>query len=285
MTLISPLRRWTRDDWVIPCTVLDPSDQPVNLTGKTIGAELWVAGYSVFSPLTVANGGIIRVSDPTGQFTVVVPRLLTAKAPPDAGRLGSDHRTRVLIYEVNTLGRRQTLGVLPFEVFDGSEGLAIDEVADTKIVYENTSLTLVVASSQGPAGPSAIAAAQISDGGDVGRQIVQASTAEAVRSLLSLTSFGRHAVSDINYSAQAADTYVAYAALTAPRTITLPMADSYPPGQPLWIADETGACSTGSPIIIAAAGADTIAGQPNVLLASPYQKLALHSNGTNLWTM
>ena len=72
MNAIVPLRRWKRDDWVIPCVLRDVSDGAVDLSGCTIAAELWLAGYRVFQPLTVGNGGIVRVSDPGGQFTVIV---------------------------------------------------------------------------------------------------------------------------------------------------------------------------------------------------------------------
>jgi len=92
-------------------------------------------------------------------------------------------------------------------------------------------------------------------------------------------------VNDTNYSVKATDTYVGAIALTASRTLTLPPANLYPQGQPLYVAAETNACSTDLPIVVAAAGSDTIAGQPNFSMASPYQKLALHSNGSNLWTL
>lgn len=285
MTAITPLQRWTRDDWSIACTLQDASGTPINLVGTTIGAELWLAGYSVFSPLSVANGGIVRTSDVAGQFSVNAPRLVTSGARADAGRDDVEDLTRILIYAINTLGRRQTLGVIPFEVFDGSEALAVNGAPAVTLVSQSTSLTLVVAAEQGPPGPSNIGAAQINDASAVGRNIVKATDASAVRTLLSLPSIGRHAVNDTNYSVAAADTYVALTALTAPRTITLPFADAYPLGQALWIADESGACSTEAPIIVAAAGGTTIAGQPNVVLASPFQKLAFHSNGTNLWTI
>lgn len=281
---ITPLQRWTRDDWVIPCILQDAAGTAINLTGSIIGAELWLAGYRVFSPLAVANGGIIRVSDVAGQFTVVAPRLVTAGAPADAGTNPAE-RTRILIYRIDTNGRRQTLAAVPFEVFDGSEDLAIDQIPILTLVSQSTTLQLVVAASQGPAGPSSIPAAQISDSGATGQAIVQAGTAAAVRTLLGVQGNSRHAVADANYLAQASDTYVGFTALTAPRAITLPPADAYPQGQALWIADETGLCSTGTPINILAAGSDTIAGQALVTLASPYGKLALHSNGSNLWTV
>lgn len=285
MNAIAPLQRWKRDDWTIPCTLRDAAGNPVDLTGSIIGAELWLAGYSVFQPLTVANGGIVRVSDPAGQFTVITSRLLTSQAPGDASALLPGLRTRVLIYKIDTFGRRQTLGVIPFAVFDGSEGLSIDDVPQVALVSQSTSFQIVVATAQGAAGPSQIPAAQITDSTDIGRAIMKAENAAAVRSALNVAAFTRAAVQDTNYPVKATDTYVGLAKLTAPRTITLPAASAYPQGQPLYVADETGACSTDTPIIIAAAGSDTITGQPNVVMANPYGKLALHTNGTNLWTL
>lgn len=97
---------------------------------------------------------------------------------------------------------------------------------------------------------------------------------------------GRRQVADQNVSLAAADAYVGVTSLTAPRTISLPPANGYEPGQPLYIADETGACSydAGRTITVSALGSDTIAGQSSVVMGSPYQKLTFHSNGSNLWT-
>lgn len=95
---------------------------------------------------------------------------------------------------------------------------------------------------------------------------------------------GRKAVADANYLATSTDSYVGITSLTAARTVSLPAASSYAPGQTLYVADESGACAANMPITVSAAGADTIAGQPSVSMGSPYQKLAFHSNGTNLWT-
>jgi hypothetical protein len=80
------------------------------------------------------------------------------------------------------------------------------------------------------------------------------------------------------------DTYVAVANLLASRTISLPKASTFPRGKPLYVADESGACSPTVTITIAASGSDTIAGQVSVTMGSPYQKLTFHSNGSNLWT-
>lgn len=100
---------------------------------------------------------------------------------------------------------------------------------------------------------------------------------------------GRSTVANANYTALRTDAYIGFTTLTATRTITLPAASSYKPGQTLYIADETGNCnaqaSTPVLIIIAAAGSDTIAGQASISMGSPYQKLAFHTNGSNLWTV
>lgn len=63
------------------------------MVGTIIGAELCLAGYRVFHPLTEANGGILRVSVVAGQFTVVASRLLTARASGDPGALAPPDRT------------------------------------------------------------------------------------------------------------------------------------------------------------------------------------------------
>lgn len=94
----------------------------------------------------------------------------------------------------------------------------------------------------------------------------------------------RTAVANANYTALATDAYVGFSSLTATRTVTLPAASSFPPGQTLYIADETGNCSPTVQIIVARAGSDTIAAATSIALGSPYQKLAFHSNGSNLWT-
>lgn len=285
MSAIIPLQRWKRDDWVIPCTLQDTAGSAVNLTGSVIGAEFYLGGFRSFMPLTVGNGGIQRVSDPNGQFTVIASRLLTAQAQGDAMALSAKDRTRILIYKIDTLGRRQTLGVIPFAVFDGTEDLAINQIPQVVLVSENASYVLVVAAAQGAAGPSSIPAAQITDGSDVGKGLLTAGSAAAAAALLGLVPIHRAPVDDTNYSVKLSDSYVAYTALSAPRTVTLPLAESYPTGQALWIADETGGCGTDTPIIVAAAGSDTIVGQPNHVIAYPYGKFAFHSNGTNLWTL
>ena len=95
---------------------------------------------------------------------------------------------------------------------------------------------------------------------------------------------GRTAISDANYTIARTDVYVAMTALSSARTITLPSAATFAPGQPLYIADESGNAGTYT-ITIAAAGSDLIAGQSSASMTFGYQKLIFHSNGSNLWTV
>jgi hypothetical protein len=95
----------------------------------------------------------------------------------------------------------------------------------------------------------------------------------------------RVAVSDAAYAALGTDRIVAFAALTAPRVVTLPAASAYPPGARLIVADETGLCSTALTITIARGGSDTIDGQASFAVNSAFGFVELESNGSNAWTI
>lgn len=128
-----------------------------------------------------------------------------------------------------------------------------------------------------------VSANQITDSGETGRDIIRAATPEAVREIISAGAIGRTPVNDVDYAASASDVYVGYIAITTARTVTLPAANTFPVGQPLVIADESGDCSETAPINIAAAGDDKIAAQDSLTMASLYQKIVLYSNGSDLW--
>lgn len=100
----------------------------------------------------------------------------------------------------------------------------------------------------------------------------------------------RTAVADAAYTIKITDTYVGVTSLSAGRTLTLPTASVYPAGQALYIADESGSCSTALPLTIVPGGTDTIAGKSSgdaspFQMATPWQKIVLHSNGNNSWTV
>jgi len=97
-------------------------------------------------------------------------------------------------------------------------------------------------------------------------------------------STARTAVSDAAYSVLTTDRLVAYTALTAARTVSLPAASAYPTGVILWIVDESGACSASKTITINRASSDTIDGATSAALNGAYQAVALESNGSNGWT-
>jgi hypothetical protein len=95
----------------------------------------------------------------------------------------------------------------------------------------------------------------------------------------------RAAVADAAYSVLAVDRLVAFTTLTAPRTVTLCAASSYPTGTRLMIMDETGGCSATKAISVSAAGSDTIDGSTHFTLNAAYGALEIESNGSNAWTI
>jgi hypothetical protein len=95
----------------------------------------------------------------------------------------------------------------------------------------------------------------------------------------------RVAVADANYAALVSDRTIAYAALTAARTATLPAASAFPTGTRLMIVDESGNCSSTKTITAAANGSDTIDGASSFSIKAAYGGVELESNGVNAWTI
>lgn len=96
---------------------------------------------------------------------------------------------------------------------------------------------------------------------------------------------GHTAVLDKNYQVLPTDVQVGMVVLTAPRVVSLPDVDTFPLGQDLVIADESGACSDALTITIqpGAGTGDTIAGATSIVLTSPYQGLRFRRGAANLW--
>src|SRR5579862_1510935 len=86
------------------------------------------------------------------------------------------------------------------------------------------------------------------------------------------------AVSDAAYTALATDRMVAYTALTAARTVTLPPSSAYPTGPRLVVVDETGNCSTVKTLTVTPNGADVINGAASTVVNAPYGFIGLESN-------
>ena len=95
----------------------------------------------------------------------------------------------------------------------------------------------------------------------------------------------RTVVADANYAVKITDRQVAYTALTAPRTVSLPAAAAYPPGAVLLIVDESGSCSATKTINVSRAGADTINGAASAVVSQAFGFVALESNGGAAWTI
>lgn len=109
-----------------------------------------------------------------------------------------------------------------------------------------------------------------------------ATTAPAAR--VSLNIDQRSTFNNANYTVLSTDRYVAQVGtMTAPRTVTLPLASSMNPGQKLIIADESGTVGTTNSLTITATGGDTIDGSVSKTIRSAYGEADLTSNGTNMW--
>ncbi len=130
---------------------------------------------------------------------------------------------------------------------------------------------------------SAVVSSQIGDATASGRALLTAPSVAAQRVLMRVDQHTN--VADANYATQTTDQLVAFTAITAARTVTLPAAASVNPGQPLVIVDESGACSATNTITVTRAGADTINGAASAVIASAFGYLELVSNGANKWTL
>ncbi len=90
----------------------------------------------------------------------------------------------------------------------------------------------------------------------------------------------RTAVSDAAYQALVTDHLIAYTALTAPRTVTLPSATV---GQVIIVKDETGSAGTHT-ITVAAPAGETIDGAASVALSTNYGVVRCYASGSAWFT-
>jgi Major tropism determinant N-terminal domain len=118
-----------------------------------------------------------------------------------------------------------------------------------------------------------------------GKWTVLAANGAAVAFNATTLSLARHAVSDANYTVASGISTVAYTAITAARTVTLPASSSFNPGQQILIVDESGSCSSSKAISVNRAGSDTIAGATSLTLNQAYAYVALESNASGNWTV
>ena len=95
----------------------------------------------------------------------------------------------------------------------------------------------------------------------------------------------RTTVNDTNYTVLSTDRLVAYIALTAARTVTLPLTTAFPVGVRLVIMDETGNVNSTNTLGVTTSGSDTVNGSTGFTITSPYGVLELESSNTGKWTI
>jgi hypothetical protein len=124
----------------------------------------------------------------------------------------------------------------------------------------------------------------------VGRLGISAGPAQAIpfailSSNLSTSIFGFTTNGDSDFTIPGTTrTVVTSAALTAPRTWTLPAAAVMTAGQPLCILDQAGGVTSTNTLMVQRAGADTINGATNVVFRSSFYGACFVADGVSKWT-
>lgn len=108
-------------------------------------------------------------------------------------------------------------------------------------------------------------------------------TPAGARTNLNVDGYTTH--NDSNYSILATDRTVGTsAALTAPRTWTLPAANAVNPGQTLDVADYFGGVTGTNTLTIQRAGSDTISGATSVVINGAFGRFQFRSDGVSKWS-
>ena len=159
-------------------------------------------------------------------------------------------------------------------ISNGSGKVAVSTTTDTELSYVS-GVTSAIQTQINAKEPS-FSVLPINKGG------TNAITAAAARVSLNVES--RSTFSNANYTVLSTDRYVAQnGTMTAPRTLTLPLASSMNAGQLLIIIDESGTLSATNSLNIVATGGNLINGQASTLLKTPYGITRLYSDGASGW--
>lgn len=118
-------------------------------------------------------------------------------------------------------------------------------------------------------------------GGNVG---IGTATPVATLSLGGGMAINRRGVSDVNYTAVATDYMIAYTALSATRTVTLPAASASNTNQIYIIKDQTGNAATNN-IVVQGTGGQTIDGAVSKSITTAWGVLKVYTNGSAWFTM
>lgn len=106
---IGPQRFVIGDDWMFNITLQDSLGNAVNLSNFTVGGELILPNMPSPIDMTVANGRIIVINPPTGQFSVKIEHAVTQAIKPTVG----NSLSRIQIFITDAGGNRSTVGVVP----------------------------------------------------------------------------------------------------------------------------------------------------------------------------
>ncbi len=181
-----------------------------------------------------------------------------------------------------------TLAANGSDLIDGASSAAINSAYGYLALESNTFNKWTIIDQSTLSMAQQVAGAVAISGGTINGVTIGGSTPEpgTFTTLSANTlSLSRHAVSDSSYTVGSGMSMVAYTAITAARTVTLPASSSFTAGQQLLVVDESGACSATKTITLAAAGSDKVDGAASAVINAAYGYIAIESNGGGNWTI
>lgn len=120
------------------------------------------------------------------------------------------------------------------------------------------------------------------------REPTGSSTTPGMQGWTPFVSVGRTPVNDANYGpCSTTDRIIAYTAISAPRVVTLPLANSMPPGFALRVMDESGSASAANTISVQRSGSDQINDSSSnlVVVSTAFGAGTVVTNGVSDWTV
>jgi hypothetical protein len=257
------------------------------LTGTTLAANIVSSSLTGVGTLTGGGTGAgFTVSLTTSTITGALPCANTPALTGDATTsAGSCATTLASVASGATTGGSTAIPVVTFN----NKGL-VTAVTTAAVVapagtLSGTTLNAAVVSSSlstlGTIGTGVWQGTSVALGfGGTGQATALAARGSSGLNIESCTSTG-----NANYTVVASDRCIYHTALSAPRTDTLPAANSVNAGGSIVIADFAGVATVTNTITATRAGADTINGSTSsVVVNAAYGIAVLISDGTSRWT-
>lgn len=253
-----------------------------------------MASQYIKLPLTGSGGGGGAVDSFNGRTGTVVSQSgdygASQIANTPAGNISAvnvqnainelDSEKQPLDSDLTALAALATNGII---VRTGSGSVATRSIAATSSKITVTNADGVSSNPSVDVNESALNIQNMTGTLPVSRGGTGSTTASTARVALNIDQ--RTTFSNANYTVLSSDRYVAQVGtLTAPRTVTLPLASSVNAGQRLIISDESGSVSSTNFITVQKSGSDLINGASSAIIRTPFATVSLISDGSSKWT-